>query len=193
MTSTPRLLAFSGSTRTDSHNKKLLRVAISIAQNAGADVTMVELRDLALPLYDGDLEEREGLPAGARTLKDLMLPAHGFLIASPEYNSGTSAVLKNAIDWASRPAPTEAPLGCFARKVAGLMSASPGDLGGLRGLFTLRSVLGNIQMLVLPDQVALPRSHDAFLDDGKLKDEKIHKRLEALVARVVEVTRRLND
>ena len=118
-------------------------------------MTLIDLRDFAMPLYDGDLEEREGLPANARVLKDLMLSHQGFLISSPEYNSSISAVLKNAIDWASRPVTGEAPLACFTGKAAAIMSASPGALGGLRGLVHLRSILGNINVLVLLDQVAV--------------------------------------
>src|SRR4051812_45824702 len=109
----PKILAFAGSTRTDSHNKRLIKVAIKGAEAAGAQVTYVDLRDLNLPLYDGDFETSEGLPAGARKFKDLLLANDGIMISSPEYNSSISGVLKNAIDWASRPAPGEKPLECF--------------------------------------------------------------------------------
>jgi chromate reductase, NAD(P)H dehydrogenase (quinone) len=115
MISRPKVLAFAGSTRRDSWNKKLLAVAVAETERAGAEVTVLDLRDLALPLYDGDLEAEEGLPAGALRLKELMKSHDGFLIASPEYNSSISAVLKNAIDWASRPAPNERPLEAFDR------------------------------------------------------------------------------
>jgi len=149
---------------------------------AGADVTSIDLRDLPLPLFDQDLETREGLPPHARQLKDLLLTHQGLLISSPEYNSGISGVLKNAIDWASRPAPGEAPLACFVGKVAGLMSASPGALGGLRGLVHVRLILGNIHVLVLPDQIAVPRAHEAFTPDGALKDAKQQAAVEHLGA-----------
>ena len=122
----PKILAMAGSTREASFNKKLVRIAVSGARSAGAEVTIVELRDLGLPLYDGDLETRDGLPPAVRKLKDLMLAHQGFMISSPEYNSSISAVLKNAIDWASRPVPGEAPLECFTGKTAAIMSASPG-------------------------------------------------------------------
>src|SRR5689334_22796808 len=100
MAHVPKILAFAGSTRTDSYNKKLIKVAIKGAEAAGAQVTYLDLRDLNLPLYDGDLEASEGLPAGARKLKDLLLANDGIMISSPEYNSSISGVLKNAIDWA---------------------------------------------------------------------------------------------
>jgi chromate reductase, NAD(P)H dehydrogenase (quinone) len=170
MTSTPRILALAGSTRTGSLNKRLVQIAATAARAAGVEVTYLDLRDLPLPLYDEDLETKEGLPANARKLKDLLLAHQGLLISSPEYNSSISAVLKNAIDWASRPVAGEAPLACFADKVAAIMSASPGALGGLRGLVHLRAILGNIRVLVLPDQVAVPKAHEAFNPDGMLKD-----------------------
>jgi chromate reductase, NAD(P)H dehydrogenase (quinone) len=153
----PKILAFAGSTRADSFNKKLVRVAVEGARQAGAEVTLVDLRDYPMPLYDGDLETEAGMPESAARLKELMKAHDGFLIASPEYNSSITAVLKNTIDWVSRAAPGEEPLAAFDGKAAALMSASPGALGGLRGLVHVRSILGNIGVLVLPDQVAVPR------------------------------------
>lgn len=187
----PKILAFAGSTRTDSFNKKLVRIAVSGARQAGAEVTHIDLRDYTLPLYDGDLEQREGLPANARKLKDLFLAHQGLLIAAPEYNSSISAVLKNAIDWVSRPVPGEPPLGCFIDKVAALMSASTGALGGLRGLVTVRSILGNIRVIVLPDQVAVPKAHEAFNPDGSLKDPKQQAAVENLGRNLAQVLTRL--
>src|SRR5574340_1703531 len=123
----------------------------------GVDVTVIDLRDFAMPLYDGDLEQKEGLPSNALKLKDLMKSHHGFLISSPEYNSSISGVLKNTIDWASRQSDGEAPLACFNGKVAGIMSASPGGLGGLRGLVHVRAILENISVLVIPEQIAIAK------------------------------------
>ena len=154
-----KILAFAGSTRAGSFNKKLVQIAVAGARAAGAEVTYLDLRELPMPLYDGDLEAAEGLPANAQKFKELLLAHQGLLISAPEYNSGISGVLKNAIDWASRSAPAEAPLACFVNKVAALMSASPGALGGLRSLVHVRSILGNIHVLVLPDQIAIPRAH----------------------------------
>ncbi|MDE1724637.1 MAG: NAD(P)H-dependent oxidoreductase [Thaumarchaeota archaeon] len=168
----PKILAFAGSTRTDSFNKKLVKIAASGAKDAGADVTVIDLRDFVMPLYDGDLEQKEGLPSNARKLKDLMISHHGFLISSPEYNSSISGVLKNTIDWTSRPTEGEPPLACFQGKVAGLMSTSPGALGGLRGLVHVRSILGNIGVLAIPHQIAISKAHEAFDIDGLLKDKK---------------------
>lgn len=167
----PKILAFAGSTRSDSWNKKLIKVAAEGARAAGAEVTLIDLRDFPLPLFDQDLEAA-GFPEVARKLKQLFLQHQGLLISSPEYNSSISGVLKNAIDWVSRPEPGEASLACFTDKVAGLVSASIGALGGLRGLVHLRAILGNIKVLVLPDQVAVSKAQEAFNPDGSLKDAK---------------------
>ncbi|WP_199338338.1 NADPH-dependent FMN reductase [Nostoc sp. FACHB-133] len=192
MASPPKILAFAGSTRIDSYNKKLVKIAAAGAKAAGAEVTYIDLRDLPLPLFDEDLEAQKGLPANARTFKDLMISHQGLLIASPEYNSSLTAVLKNAIDWASRPAPNEAPLAAFAGKVASIMSASPGALGGLRGLVHLRSILGNIKVLVLPDQVAVPKAYEAFNPDGTLKDPKQQQSIEKLGDDLTKILLKLN-
>ncbi len=191
MTFVPKILAFAGSTRTASYNKRLVKIAMAGAQAAGAEVTYLDLRDLPLPLFDEDLEKSEGLPANARKLKDLLLAHDGLLLSAPEYNSSISAVLKNAIDWASRPVPKEPPLACFTDKVATLMSASPGALGGLRGLVHVRAILGNIGVLVLPQQVAVSRAFEAFTEDGKLKDPKQQSAIEQLGANLAHVLQKL--
>lgn len=188
---TPKILAFAGSTRADSYNKRLVKIAVAGARAAGAEVTLIDLRDFPLPLFDGDLEARDGLPANGRKLKDLFLAHQGLLIAAPEYNSSITAVLKNTIDWVSRPVPGEAPLLCFDGKVACLMSASPGALGGLRGLVHVRAILGNIKVVVLPDQVAVPKASQAFKPDGSLADPKQQAAVEGLGARLAWVVSKL--
>src|SRR6266850_6331625 len=135
----PRILAFAGSTRRESINKKLVAIAARGAREAGAEVTLIELKDFPLPLFDQDLEAEQGMPENGKQLKKLFIDHDGLLIASPEYNSSITAVLKNAIDWVSRPAPGEPPLVAFRSKVATLMSASFGALGGRRGLDHIRS------------------------------------------------------
>jgi len=186
----PKILALAGSLRRDSFNKKLVRIAAESARKAGAEVTFVDLRDYPLPLFDEDLE-KQGTPSQATALKKLMIESDGFLIASPEYNSSISGALKNAIDWASRPAPGETPLVAFKGKVAALMAASLGALGGLRGLVTVRSILGNIGVIVLPDQVAVPKASEAFDSDGKLKDPKQQTQIEQLGATLVSLAGRI--
>lgn len=193
MTPKPKILAFAGSTRTDSFNKKLVRIAATGATEAGVDVTVTNLRDFPMPLYDGDLEQQEGLPPNARKLKDLMLAHQGFLISSPEYNSSISAVFKNVIDWTSRQSEGETSLACFKGKVAGIMSASPGGLGGLRGLVHVRSILGNIGVLVMPDQVAIGKAHEAFNADGTLKDKKQEEQVKMIGSSVAKILLKLNN
>jgi chromate reductase, NAD(P)H dehydrogenase (quinone) len=190
--SAAKILAFAGSARQDSFNKKLVKIAAEGAKAAGAEVTYLDFRDLPLPLYDGDLEASEGLPDNARQLKALMKAHQGFLIACPEYNSSIAPLLKNAIDWASRPEPNEPSLACFQGKVAALMSASPGGLGGLRGLVHVRSILGNIGVLVLPDQKAISNAYQAFDENGKLKDESQQTAIVQLGSKLAAVTAKLN-
>jgi len=190
--SQPKIVAFAGSLRTGSFNKKLLALAADAARAAGAEVTVVDLRELALTLFDQDIEDASGLPEGAKKFKALLRASDGFLIASPEYNSSITAALKNAIDWASRAeTDDEPPLAAYKGKVAALFATSPGALGGLRGLVTLRSILGNIGVLVLPDQIAIPTAHEAFDDAGKLKDERKAKQVAKLAGALVELTKKL--
>jgi NAD(P)H-dependent FMN reductase len=175
------ILAFSGSTREESFNKKILKSAVSGAKNAGADVTLIELSDFNLPLYDGDLEHRLGMPKNALILKDLFLANDGLLLALPEYNSSMSGVFKNVIDWVSRPTDDEdAPLACFKNKTAALMSASPGHLGGARGLVHAKSMLENIHVQVLAKHVCVAQADEAFDDEGVIKDEAIKLSIERL-------------
>jgi NAD(P)H-dependent FMN reductase len=125
-----------------------------------------------MPLFNQDLEATDGPPPQASRLKEIMRAHGGLLIASPEYNSSISPLLKNTIDWVSRPADGEQMLAAYQGKVAGLMSASPGRLGGLRGLVHLRSILSNIGVLVIPDQVAVGEAGAAFDDSGDLVDDR---------------------
>jgi chromate reductase len=180
MSRTPKILAFAGSTREASYNKKVLRIAASAAQAAGAEVTLIDLRDFPMPLFDEDVERVEGAPEAAVRLKRLMVEHDGFLIASPEYNSSISGVLKNSFDWVSRPVPNEPPLVAFRGKTAILLSASLGGLGGLRGLVHIRSILNNVGATVLPDQVAIAKAQEAIDERGSLKDPKQQEAVEAL-------------
>lgn len=167
----PKILAFSGSARKESFNQKLVQIAARGAEQAGAEVTLINLGDYSMPLFNQDLEAAEGMPKPARAFKELLIAHDGFLIASPEHNSAFSSLLKNAIDWASRREDDEAPLLAFRGKTAVLMAASPGGLGGLRGLVFLRMLLANIGIIVLPDQQAVPNADKAFKADGSLIDQ----------------------
>lgn len=188
-TTSPKLLAFAGSARQGSTNRQLVAAAAAFAREAGAEVTLLDLRDFPMPIYDGDLEASSGLPEHVQRLKALMRSHQGFLISSPEFNSSITPLLKNAIDWCSRPAPGEGPLACYAGKVAGLMAASPGALGGLRGLVTVRSILSNIGVLVVPQQFALSKAHEAFDANGALKDERHAAQVRDVASAVARLAR----
>lgn len=178
--SQPRILAFAGSARRDSFNKKLIKIAVKGAQDAGAEVTLLDLADFPLPLYDGDLEAEQGIPENAKALKELFLAHQGLLLSCPEYNSSITPLLKNTIDWVSRPVEGEGPLAAYQGKVCSLMSASPGALGGLRGLVHVRAILENIGVIVLPKQMAISQANNAFADDGTLNDSRQQETIQGL-------------
>jgi len=171
---TIRILAISGSSRRESLNQKLLEIAAQGARSAGADITAVRLADLDLPIYDEDREAEYGLPNGARKLQALVETHHALLIATPEYNGGYTALLKNAIDWISRPrSDGTSGVALMAGKVAALVSASPGQLGGLRSQTGMRAVLDKLGVLVIPQAFALSMAHEAFDAEGGLKDGNV--------------------
>lgn len=182
-----KLVAFAGSFRAGSVNKKLLAAAVEAARAAGAAVEVVELKSLELPIYDGDIEDASGLPDGAKRFKAQLAGAAGMIVATPEYNSSISPALKNTIDWATRPND----LSGFNGKVALLLAASPGDYGGMRGLMAVRSILSSVGTYVLREQVALPRAHEAFDDAGRLKDARHVKAVEAGVSKLVTLATKL--
>lgn len=184
-------LAFSGSTRAGSFNRMLLSMAIRGAIGQGARVEEIHLNYFPMPLYDGDLEAAEGIPEAAIRLKALFAEADGFLIASPEYNGFFSGVLKNTLDWLSRPvAGKNSPLP-FKGKVAAIMAASPGSLGGVRGLQHLRVLLTNLQVMVIPEQVTIPNAHKIFSQEGKLTDSRLSAEVEHLGVRLADFAEKL--
>lgn len=182
-----KILAFAGSTRKDSFNKKLVNLTAGLAEVAGAEVQLIDLANFRLPLYDGDEEAADGMPAKAAELKRMMAASHGFIIASPEYNGSLSAVLKNTIDWVSRPGGTEE--SAFRGKTALIVAASPGGLGGLRGLRHLREVLGNLGTLVVPEQHAVSKAYEAFTEDGV--SDSVREKVGPMVESFVDRTSRL--
>jgi NAD(P)H-dependent FMN reductase len=186
MSTTPRILAFAGSARRDSLNRKLLAVAVAETRAAGGEVTLLDLNDYALPLYHGDEEEAHGLPANATKLIKLVSAHQGLLIASPEYNSLITPLLKNTIDWITR-----ADDNPFTGKAAAVVSASPGGLGGARALQHTRHLLLHLGCHVVPAQCLLPLAHEAFTEDGKLKDARAGKSVTALARQLVELARKL--
>jgi NAD(P)H-dependent FMN reductase len=186
-----RVLVMPGSTRTEAFSKRLARAAVRFVEQAGAAATLVDLRDHAMPLYDGDLETAEGLPEAAVRLRKLVMQHDALLVVSPEYNASIPAVLKNTIDWLSRPYAAEPDVKPFKHKVAALLSSSPGALGGLRGLVHLRQILQNLGVLVISEQFALGNAAGAFGPDGSLADARQATAAAAVVQRLVQVAGRL--
>jgi chromate reductase len=193
MSRAPRILAFSGSLRTASWNHRIVELAAKAASRAGAEVTMLRLRDYPLPVFDQEIEQSTGLPDHAVTLKKLFREHDGFLIASPEYNGSVSAAMKNLIDWVSRPEEGHPSLDGFKGKVAGLLACSPGRLGGLRGLVHLRLILSGIGTIVLPEQVAVPGIQDQLKDSEVILDEGLRQAVDRVGQRVAEVAAALLD
>ncbi len=187
-----RILAFAGSARRDSLNKKLARAAAEAARKAGAEATFIDLADYPLPLYDGDLEASQGMPANAMRLRELFLAHDALLVASPENNASVSSLLKNTLDWLSRDIGdgkgANAGTAPYAGKAALLLSASPGGFGGVRGLPHLRQILATLGVTVLGAQVSLPRAHEAFDEHGALKDARA---VESATRKLAEASRKL--
>ncbi len=180
-----KILAFAGSSRQDSINQKLLQLVVDRVRQAGGEVTLVNLAEFDVPLYNGDLEAEQGIPADAERFYQLMKQHAGFLIACPEYNRSITPLLKNTIDWASRPREGDRPLEAFDGKVAALCSASPGALGGLRGLYHVAEILQSIGTSVLPKQVAVGGFASALDDDGNLTDTRNSSMMDAMCQRLV--------
>ncbi len=160
----PKILAVAGSTRKGSFNRQALEYAVHGAREADADVTVIDLNDYPLPLYNGDLEESHGLPDSVIRLKNLFKTHHGLLLACPEYNGSVTPLLKNTIDWVSRPHGEESGLVPYQGKWAALIAASAGNLGGLRGLRHVREILTNLQVMVIPRQMALTQADKTLAD-----------------------------
>ncbi len=186
---TPKILAFSGSIRNGSINQRLVTIAANYAQQTGAEVTIANLADYQMPLFCPDWENANGMPDEVIAFKELMKSHNGFLIASPEYNGSLTGILKNTIDWMSRPYSDDPRMACFNGKIAGIMAASPGGLGGLRGLHHLRVILASIGTLVLPNQVAVGNAGTNLVDDESVKDEGLNN---AVQSQAKEIVRMIN-
>lgn len=188
----PRILVFAGSAREESYNKRLARLAAERVEHYAGQATFIDLRDYPLPLYDGDLESREGLPASARSLQTLLAEHQGLLLASPEYNGFITPLMKNTLDWMSRSDGDRSGLALFANQMAAVVSASPGALGGMRSLALIRQLLSNLGVTVLPGPLSVPRAAQAFDKNGELLDENQRGRLDALCQRLVTTLAKLH-
>lgn len=188
MSNKPKILAFAGSLREKSYNKRVLKTAIKGVEEAGAEVTYIDLKDYPMPIYNADLQDTQGFPPIAAAFQRLLLEHDGLLIASPEYNASLPAVLKNAIDWASR-ANGDIKLGeCFKGKFAAIMTASPGAFGGIRCLGHLRDVLTILLVNVLPSEIAVGKVGGMFEgDSGEITSDTMKKILEELGASLADI------
>lgn len=174
------VLAISGSTRADSYNRKLLAEAVELAQKNGATVATIDLKDYALPFYDGDLEANQGMPENAKRLRQLMIKSNTIIIASPEYNGSMAGVLKNALDWASRSEDAKPSRDAFKGKKFIILSTSPGPGGGARGLRHLKEVIENIGGNVTA-QISVPEYFKVFNTQGRLESEPFKGELKKAV------------
>ena len=183
-----KILGFAGSLRSGSFNKKALRVALQGAKEAGAKIEELDLRELNVPLYDGDVEAKEGLPKSVKILKKKIEEADALLIAAPEYNNSMSGVLKNVIDWASRKG--EEGTNVFNDKPTALITASPGRFGGLKAAIAFRPVARTLGMQLMNEEVQVANAGDVFEGD-KIVNERVEGQLIDTGKSLVEWTIRL--
>ncbi|CCB90367.1 NADPH:quinone oxidoreductase [Waddlia chondrophila 2032/99] len=172
-----KVLAFSGSTRTGSYNQSLIENAAEIARTSNAEVTVINLKDYEMPFYQAELESSQGMPRNALRFRQLMLDHNRIIIATPEYNGSLTAILKNALDWASRTEQAEFSNEAFKDKKFALMSASPGKGGGKRSVDHLAQVLASLGGKVVEDKVVVPQAYQAFDCNQNLKNDSTKKQL----------------
>ena len=188
----PKILVIPGSLRSGSHNVKLAMAAAYEFAQAGVDVTRISLGDYTLPIYDGDLQAKSGVPKNAVNLKRMMGAHHGVVIVTPEYNSSIPALVKNTIDWITRVQdPHESRGQIFREKPFAIAAASQGRLGGTRALAALRLILSACHATVVPNQLALSFADQAYDDMDRLKKEADIEALKALVTQLIEVSQRM--
>lgn len=184
-------LVLAGSLRKNSYNRMLAQVLQNYLKQKGEECEHIDLREYPLPIFNQD-EAEAGFPEAARELKKKFSKTPSWIIVSPEYNSSLTAALKNLIDWLSRSEGDEEALSVFEDKSALILSASPGALGGLRGLVHLRSILENMGVVTYPDQKAIPQAHKNFSEDGKLLDAKLTEQLHGLLDSYVTFGKKLH-
>lgn len=185
-----KILAFAGSLREHAYSKGVLNIAVEGARKAGAEVTVIDLRDYPMPIFNADEYEKE-FDANAARLQEILAAHDGLLIASPEYNGSIPGGLKNAIDWASRKSDKFGPVEVFKGKTAAIMTASPGSFGGIRCLAHLRGMLSIMFVNVLPVEIAVTFVKDKFDGDSpEMTDEKMKKILGDLGASLVEMLKK---
>ena len=187
-----KILVIPGSLRSGSHNAKLAAAAAFEFAQAGAEVTRISLGDFPLPIYDGDLQSKSGVPKNAINLKRMMSAHHGVLIVTPEYNASVPALVKNTIDWVSRVQDANEARGeVFRERAFAIAAASESRLGGTRSLGALRLILTACQATVIPNQLALSFAGQAYDDMDRLKHPADIEALAAMVRQLIEVSQRM--
>lgn len=190
-----KVLIFAGSTRQQSFNRKLARVTAEMARASGAEVTHLELGDFDVPLYNADLEA-QGTPADVMRLKQIFFEHPAWIVCTPEYNASYPALVKNTFDWISSPVKSDPAwtegFKSTRGKVVGVLSASPGALGGLRSQSHLVPLLLNLHCWVAPQNYALGRAAEAFDAEGRLVNEAARKPIQAVIDQVLFAAQRLN-
>ncbi len=180
-----KILAFAGSTRANSYNKKLVQEAAEIARKTGAKVTVIDLKDYPIPFYDEDLEAKQGMPPNAKRLRDLMMKSTAMIISTPEYNGSLPAVLKNALDWTSRGEDGRPSRAAFQGKKVAIMSASPGRGGGSRALMHLRGIVEDIGGEVIQQQISVANAHTVFNEKGLVENSVLKKQIKTEVQQLL--------
>jgi NAD(P)H-dependent FMN reductase len=187
-----KFLAFAASTRREAFSRKVLPTLVAGAQEAGAEVVVADLADFSMPIYQGDEEAEHGMPASAVALLDLLAGCQGLLLVTPEYNGFFPPLLKNTLDWMSRSDPSgQSGLRHFKGKVAGICASSPGAAGGLRSLIVTRQYLGNLGLMVIPEQIAVGNAGQVFDENGQIKDARLQDGVKNVGRRAAEIARRL--
>lgn len=181
-----KILAFAGTQRPASYNRMLVHIVARGAAEAGAEITYLDWADYAMPLYDPAIEVA-GMPEVVMRFKAILIAHQGFLISTPEYNGSITPLMKNSIDWATRPVPGEKPMACFKHKVVGLTSTSPGVFGGVLALAQVRTLLTRLGSLVLPEQFPVGEAGKIFDENGELRDARQRAIAESIGARVATV------
>jgi NAD(P)H-dependent FMN reductase len=182
-----KILGFCGSLRANSFNRKLLFHACDLLKERGCEINYKDLRTLNIPLYDGDLEEKNGIPEGVAQLAQAMHSSEGFVIACPEYNGGITGVLKNTIDWVSR-----AEKNPFFGKPVLLVGTSPGWFGTLKSHSITRLILTHLKAIVVPTQVTIPQADKSLDEKGKIKDQVLEKNLVTGCEELIQFSRSLS-
>lgn len=190
----PRIVVMAGSRRREALSRRVAAACARALEAAGAEVERVELADYPAPLYDGDLEASSGLPESIVRLQHVLHASDGVLVVNPEYNGSLTPLLKNTLDWCSRPNPADLERSggkVYAGRAAAVVGSSPGALGGMRVLFHVRDVLGYLGMQVIPQQLAVGKAGEAVGEDERLRDAAQQSMLDTLAAALVDTARRL--